>query len=488
MGPGPADAERIRLWFRLPPGRRFRLRVETAQSGGTQQHVVHPLPAPPADSDHTVALDWPQDFDGAEELRSGAEHRFELQAVQRGSEVGIPVMAFRRETPAAPGVDGRAKFAFLSCHQPFRSDGSPHPESLDMLQRVLELLREERPDAVFLMGDQLYSDMPRDSSEFDSSDRLRLGDDATAADVRQRWHTRYRRFWDVPGWREMLAEFSCLPILDDHEVKDCFGSSEEHRTEDWAPIRHGALQAYTDYQASRVLSAPDPTGPFHFPVERGPVRAFVLDLRSQRLRDPSHPLLGSRQARDLERFLSDSEGAPHVLLVCSVPIAHVPRGLVGRVGRWIDGANEFDDRWESEQFRCDQDHVLGLLDRLQDRSPETRVLVAAGDIHVGSLQRIRRTDSGHEFLQIISSPFSHRQSALARGIARLAFLPHAMFDPSDGPRVDVELVRGEGIHRNPTADLNFAMVDFEGSAPDGRRLRLWSHRGDALELAFDVRA
>ena len=190
----------------------------------------------------------------------------------------------------------------------------------------------------------------------------------------------------------------------------------------------------------------------------------------------------------LPLLLSDAVGAAHVVLVCSVPIAHVPRSLVGRVASWIDGANEFDDRWESEQFRSDQDHVLALLDRLRERSPETRVLVAAGDIHVGSLQRIRRIDSGHEFLQLISSPFSHRQSALARAIARLAFVPHALFDPSDGPRVDVELVRGEGVHRNPTADLNFAMVDFEGSGADGRRLRLWSHRKGRLELAFDVRA
>src|SRR5829696_7861668 len=182
------------------------------------------------------------------------------------------------DSPFPPSVirtispDGRLNLSYGSCrvtvpHEPpytLAADANKHGYERDALQALaLRMMREPYeswPDALFLLGDQIYADkVSEDALEFIRSRRdTSEGPGEQVADFEE--YTRlYREAWADPVIRWLLSTVSCSMVIDDHDVHDHWNLSaawvREMREKDWwAERERGALASYWLYQFIGNLS------------------------------------------------------------------------------------------------------------------------------------------------------------------------------------------------------------------------------------------
>ena len=169
----------------------------------------------------------------------------------------------------------RIAFAFASCHSPIRhgdlSEGIEvvSRESPERWARLATLSRSQF-DMLILMGDQIYADGIETNFPEDP------------------WFTkfakRYHQQWEYREVRRVLASRPTYMILDDHEVRDEYGTEEEFddtNAELTETITREGLRAYRAFQHSHNPEGPDGP-PFHYHFRRGPAAFFVLDVRTKR--------------------------------------------------------------------------------------------------------------------------------------------------------------------------------------------------------------
>ena len=164
-----------------------------------------------------------------------------------------------------PGGEGRFRVAFGSCRYATpgtvdADEGIP-PDALDAYaDRVATLPESEWPDALVLLGDQVYAD------ELTTQTRrwlsLRRGEpappEAQVSDFEE--YTRlYAESWSDPHVRWLLSTIGSSMIFDDHEMIDDWNTSaawrEEVTTQRWWSSRiSGGLVSYWIYQHLGNLS------------------------------------------------------------------------------------------------------------------------------------------------------------------------------------------------------------------------------------------
>jgi PhoD-like phosphatase len=198
------------------------------------------------------------------DLERGAWHEYEVQL--DGERVwpaddGFPASAFRTYPK-----DGPLEVVFGSCrvaapHLPpysLRKDEDPRGREIDALHTLANRMRhqprEEWPDVLLMIGDQVYADevspatrsfleTRRDPSD-PPGERVLDFDEYTML---------YRESWGDPTIRWLLSTISTAMIFDDHDVHDDWNISqawlEEARRHEWWN-RHilGALSSYWVYQ------------------------------------------------------------------------------------------------------------------------------------------------------------------------------------------------------------------------------------------------
>jgi hypothetical protein len=133
-------------------------------------------------------------------------------------------------------------------------------DALWAYSRSLQQGLVEWPDALVLLGDQVYADeVPPETAAFI---RLRRTDDGAPpdeiADFEEYTHL-YRESWSNPDIRWLLSTVPSTMIFDDHEVHDDWNISdawiEDMRAKPWWRERiTGALMAYFLYQHLGNLS------------------------------------------------------------------------------------------------------------------------------------------------------------------------------------------------------------------------------------------
>lgn len=168
----------------------------------------------------------------------------------------------------------RLRLVFGSCRtgapQP-RSLAGPWPETLrrtgvDALwtyARELQAGRRPCPDALMLLGDQVYADevSPATAAFIRTRRRVEQPREEEVADFEE--FTRlYRETWSDPDIRWLLSTVPSMMIFDDHDVIDDWNISEawvdETRAEPWWDDRiTGAFTAYWLYQHLGNLSPPE---------------------------------------------------------------------------------------------------------------------------------------------------------------------------------------------------------------------------------------
>jgi hypothetical protein len=383
---------------------------------------------------------------------------------------------------------GQLRLVFGSCREvaphepPFtREDaGDPRAHGLDALRAyALELARRpetEWPDALLMLGDQLYADEPpRRLIEV-----MRRRDPRPDGDVRADgfadYAALYRESWCEPAVRWLLSTVPSMMIFDDHEIVDEWNISQawvdERRDQPWYERRVTAgLMAYWVFQhvgnlspaelaaddvVDRVRAADDDGVPLRefaatahrdagrsrwsFCRDLGRARLLVFDVRTaRRLQRGDRRIVDDVEWSWAAARATEDGDVDHVLMASSLPFL-LPAGLhrlEAAIERVADGAwgraaargAEHGRRalnlghWAS--FQASFRRLETLLDELRTdgrHGGPASVLLLSGDVHHGYLARFRPASGAAAVpvWQIVSSPFRKHLAAHERAAMRLS--------------------------------------------------------------------
>lgn len=473
---GRVDPERVCVWYRVTQPGRYTLSVTRSDAPGSLAYETElDINAPAADHTGTCVV-----------APLEADMRYAARLVHRGERVASATF---RTAPCQ--VPSRWTFAAFSCHQPFSSKGKPLPEAESMLAAARQAFVEQDVRFALMMGDQIYADYPDAQSLFNDRyfrDIAPPGRETllacTRAEVRALYQQRHRQFWGLPGFPDLQSALPCFPMLDDHEVVDNFGTHPDHATPAWDALRGGALDAFFDYQASRVLPRPsDRLRPdaFDYGFTFGQAAFWMMDNRSLRSTEEggdtrcfSEPQLDAFSA-----FLHEHRERSLLVLMTPIPLVHVEGRVAEAAGRLLGQGSDLHERWSHPQCERDRDRLLSTLLAHARRNPRQTILLLGGDVHSGAAFQID-FESGPRILQLTSSAISNHESAILSWASEFAAKTVSQIDGDPRVRGHVELLEGtESAHRNPFGDLNVGLVDVVSRGETvALRLRLLSHDGE----------
>lgn len=495
---GAVGPRSVRLWVRTTAATALELELFVADGAGwspVARTYLDAIGAAGERCDHTRTFCIPDDVPALGVLEPDQSYLVRIWRA-RGPLVGEG--RFRTAWDGEGPTKGKLAFGLASCHQPFTGRGAVRAESARMLTAAESALRAVDARFLLLVGDQIYADYPPTRSLFRSRffrkvappGRLAL-EDCTREELRRLYQERHRIFFGVDGFARLQAALPCYPMLDDHEIRDNFGTPPGDSQPPCDALRNGALDAFYDYQASRVIAAPDGERPasFHYSFDYGPVAIFVTDVRSQRTASDEHVrVFDDAQLADLEAFLARHVDKPVVGVVVTVPIVHVESWMAGVVSTMSGHGSDAADRWSHPRMLADRDRFLRILRRHQKAHLEQRLVLLGGDIHVGSAFCLDWSDGGPPTYQFTASALSHLQSRPARWVAEKIPKTTNTVALHDGLTADVHLVEGvEGSRHNPYGGLNLGIVEVEWGARCTLRFKLVSTaaRSDVPRIVFE---
>lgn len=466
---GATTRSNARIWLRrfgtIAPTDRYALRLTPS--------VSRTLPLTP----HLAPIDVPITFDATREqtavvdvggLRPGTAYDavLTLHATRTNANGGVSKSDPRSGRPSllplrpaqrllatgsfsTDGDDQREVLLnFASCHHLRQtSDGE------NTLERWNALSASPTAQALILLGDQVYADGVRpDAAGSYRSSMVKLYTDA----------------WRPSVIRNVLRRTPTYMMLDDHEIGDDYGTVLRPNNPSSRRRISDGLTAWHIFQNSHNPGDTEPlhsSGPFHFSFSRGPVAAFVLDVRSQRGLDADYPVMGRAQHEDLVRWAHSpaAEQADVILIVSPTPVAFVDVGMLERLkdaalkaaqvtatglgaaigsvggpaGALVGAAagyvgaelasdylgysgSEFrtkydiDDCWSAPKNRPELGDVLRVAFDLANRNKPRLLLFVGGDVHLGALHMIH---SRAHASQAVSTAYQVISSAISRSPA-----------------------------------------------------------------------
>jgi hypothetical protein len=359
-----------------------------------------------------------------------------------------PDSAFPPSVIRAVDPDAAFRLAFGSCR---RSDplDDEHlaafgADALVALAHAMAATpHDEWPDALFLIGDQVYADEPSD----EIIARLRLVHTDADSDINEEIHDYeeytwlYHEAWTVPAIRWLLSTVPTGMLLDDHDLRDDWNTSLSWRREvtaqPWWPDRViGGYGSYWVYQHLGNLSPEqldtDEVYAHLMAIEDDDERTRYLDdvawradvdaasIRFSYYRDLGGPgrrvrliAIDSRCSRQLDpddrRMVDADEWAwvrnhvidrdrpyDHLVLASTLPWLMLPgihhlegwdeavsEGAWRRPGKWVgERLRQVLDLEHWAAFRGSFDETVELLtDVVQAPSPPASVLLLGGDVH-----------------------------------------------------------------------------------------------------------
>lgn len=300
---------------------------------------------------------------------------------------GVTAWAAGPERPSVirtPRPDDLVRLSFGSC----RRGESQTPRSLrtigaDALVALAHQMAytavEEWPDAMLLLGDQVYADIPSREITERLAQRRRSGggpqsvrDSAGAGGGRdvsgeicdfEEYSWLYHESWRDPDVRWLLSTVPSCMILDDHDLRDDWNSSAAWRHEmtaqPWWPERvRGAFASYfvyqhlgnlspheleghevyqalrwaeTDAERERILSdfalaadAEQGTSQWSFKRDFGNVRVVMLDVRASRHLDSADRRVMDADEWEWARDACLGQDVDHLLIGSSLPAFMLP--------------------------------------------------------------------------------------------------------------------------------------------------------------------
>lgn len=304
--------------------------------------------------------------------------------------------------------DGTLRLLFGSCrasapHRPpytFQRWWNTKGHGIDVLRAyAMRMLRQPSalwPDALMMMGDQLYADQPPESVQKIVAPREVHSDGPVEVlEDFEEYTVGYWDAWTYPAVRWMLSTLPSSMIFDDHEINDKWKTSQawldEKRETDWYEERViGGLMAYWVYQHlgnlspaelaedetfQKIIAPGDDTetlrelakkaesqpghSRFSFCRDLGPARLFMLDSRAGRVLEPGNRKIMSDDEWQWTTDRVDGEHR-HLLIASSLPFL-LPPGM-HHIESWserlTDGAwgKRFEGLGEKVRIGANLDH------------------------------------------------------------------------------------------------------------------------------------
>ena len=389
-----------------------------------------------------------------------------------------------RPAPAVHTRSGerRVRLVFGSCRvgDPQPAAGEFPETGIDALwaySRQLQGGEVEWPDALLLLGDQVYADEVSPATAEFIRGRREIGEPPGEEIADFEEYTRlYRESWSDPDIRWLLSTVPTAMVFDDHDVNDDWNISsswvEEMREEPWWDARiTGAFMSYWLYQHLGNLSPPELAEEQLLPLvqadaDGGPrlrEAARRWDRESAHSRwayyrdfgDSRLLVLDSRAARVLEeqrREMIDEEewdwivehargDFDHLVLASTLPV-FMPKGihhleawneavcagawgrLAARLGEKLRRGVDL-EHWSA--FHDSFERLCKWLEHLADgaegatRPPATIVLLG-GDVHNAYVNEVSlRTEARapSRVFQVVCSPFRNPLSTAQRRAVQL---------------------------------------------------------------------
>ena len=325
--------------------------------------------------------------------------------------------------------------------------------------RMIDAPRDEWPDLLLLLGDQVYADdaSPETRAFIRSRRDTSQPPGEEIADFEE-YTQLYRESWSAPLVRWLLSTVPVAMIFDDHDVIDDWNISQQwvddiRKTDWWHSRIIGALVSYWIYQHLGNLSpqalAEDE---LYQQVRRTDDAGALLDAFaheadrdaetvrwsfSRRLADTHLLVVDSRAARVLTegdrdmlddtewRWLAERMAEPcrHLLIGTSLPVL-MPRSLhdienwnqqlVGgawgrRVAGWAERMRQEADLEHWSAFPRGFDRMVRLItDLARSDTPPDSITVLSGDVHHGYVSRLDLDGVATPVHQVVASPM--RQS------------------------------------------------------------------------------
>jgi hypothetical protein len=410
-------------------------------------------------------------------LAPGSEHEYQVSLdstvrwpVPGG---GFPPSVLRTLRPDRP-----VKLAFGSCRVTARTD----PASVDALAACADTLRATAtatpgtwPDALAMIGDQVYADNPGpDTRAFIAGRRDPASPPAGEVADFEEYCALYREAWREPLVRWLFSVVPTAMIFDDHDVHDDWNTSgawrREYRSKPWWPSRiEGAYMSYWIYQHLGNLSPAElgadetwrqvrgeqPEAALRELARRsdaraagvrwsfrrtfGRVRVVVVDSRSRRVVDE-----GKRLMADEEEWQWVTESVAgdwdHLVLATSVPPV-LPRGIHALEawseavtgGAWGKRCARFGERlrraFDLEHWPAFGASFAGLERLLTELAagahgpPPASVTIISGDVHHSYLAAVGLPASAGSRTAVheaVCSPFHQTMPPMMQRAQRLA--------------------------------------------------------------------
>jgi phosphodiesterase/alkaline phosphatase D-like protein len=339
-----------------------------------------------------------------------------------------------------PASDDANRIIFGSCRYPKVADPKLAAglgiDALDAYAaRMSRRPPQDWPDALLLLGDQVYADELTPQNRRRIAGRRDRHDDWPDDEIvgYEEYVGLYQDSWTDPEVRWLL---SCVPtamIFDDHDVRDDWNTSATWRAQMkekswWRDRIRSAIASYWVYQhignlaAEELAADPDyrkivehggDTWPllaeladradaeadggkgvrFSFRWDLGSSRFLMIDSRNGRLlENDKHLMLGDAEFEWIEEQVSAPGRVDHLVLGTSVPwllphaigdletvneIAAARPGWRGRLGEKIRQGADL-EHWSA--FRSSFDRLTAMIERAAAGGPIT-VSVLSGDVH-----------------------------------------------------------------------------------------------------------
>jgi hypothetical protein len=468
---------------------------------------------------------------------------------------GFPPSAFHTYPKEGP-----LEVVFGSCrvaapHEPpysLRKDEDERGREVDALhtlaQRMRNRPREEWPDVLLMIGDQVYADEASPGTRSFLEARRDVGEPPGERVLDFEEYTRlYRESWGDPTIRWLLSTLSTAMIFDDHDVHDDWNISqawldEMQATDWWGDHIVGALASYWVYQhvgnlppghhaddeLLRRVSEADDGWPilerfareadrsgsgarWSYCRDLGRTRLVVIDSRAGRvLEEGRRSMLDEAEWEWVEENVTGD--FDHLLVATSLPWLLGPgmhyaeawsEAVAG--GAWGAALAPLGERVRQtvdlEHWAAFQDSFTRLAELLRsvgagERGPApASVVVLSGDVHHAYLYEVAfRRDAGvrsHVF-QAVCSPYRNPLEKRERNIIRLGMsapFELVMRSLAAAAGVDDPPVRWRMVGDGPWFDNQVAALRIDGRAIELRLERAVpvDTSSARLELVLDHR-
>ncbi|WP_067652607.1 alkaline phosphatase D family protein [Nocardia harenae] len=382
--------------------------------------------------------------------------------------------------------------------------------------RMKELPETEWPDALVLLGDQVYADEPTPRITKWLAER-RNGEEPVGEVVSFREYAElYHESWADPEIRWLMSTVPTSMVFDDHDVRDDWNTSRTWREQmaalPWWPERiRSGLASYWVYQHLGNLAPDDLAAnelyrkvvahggdvrelledfgaaadreadgrkPVRWSYRRdfGRIRLLVIDTRSGRILDGDRLMVGAEEFDWLEENAAGD--IDHLLIGSSLPWLMPPAlshfqslneraaGLPGWRGRLGEKVRQEADLEHWPAFRKSFERLAALIRRIgsAENAPAT-ISVLSGDVHHSYAARADYQEpTKSTVLQLVCSPVHNEPPKIFHAVFAAAWgrrLARALRRLADRRGISPDPVRWEKIS-GPHFGNSLAALHLDG--------------------------